>query len=116
MPPTSDQRLKDLERKRDSEGLTKEEANELGRMYAEIEGKPYSNADSGTDPDALDEQPEAWKKQPGDLDDRGDQELHEPESQFHEPSKETARPAGAAAGGLAPEEPEEGRDPRDIGP
>ncbi len=39
-----EQRFEQLERKRDEEGLTDEEANELGQMMAEKEGEPYSNA------------------------------------------------------------------------
>lgn len=40
-------RYEELTAKRDSaEGLTNEEANELGRMLAEREGKPYGNADN----------------------------------------------------------------------
>ena len=38
-------RYEDLTAKRDSEGLSEEEADELGRLMAEREGKPYSNAD-----------------------------------------------------------------------
>jgi hypothetical protein len=39
-------RFEDLIAKRDSEGLTDNEADELGRLIAEQEGKPYSNADN----------------------------------------------------------------------
>jgi hypothetical protein len=38
-------RFEELEHKRDTAGLTDEEANELGRMIAEREGRPYSNRD-----------------------------------------------------------------------
>ena len=39
-------RFDELDRKRvGPEGLTREEADELGRMMAEREGKPYANAD-----------------------------------------------------------------------
>ena len=37
-------RMDQLIEKRSREGLTDEEANELGKLYAEQEGKPYSNA------------------------------------------------------------------------
>jgi hypothetical protein len=37
-------RYEDLIAKRDSEGLTQGEANELGQIIAEREGKPYGNA------------------------------------------------------------------------
>ena len=39
-------RYEDLIAKRDSEGLTDTEADELGRLIAEREGKPYANADN----------------------------------------------------------------------
>jgi hypothetical protein len=39
-----EQRFQTLVRKRDEAGLSDEEANELGRMFAEREGKPYRNA------------------------------------------------------------------------
>jgi hypothetical protein len=38
-------RYEDLIAKRDDEGLSEEEADELGKLIAEREGKPYSNAD-----------------------------------------------------------------------
>jgi hypothetical protein len=39
-----DRRFQELLEKRDTSGLTNEEANELGRMIAERDGQPYSNA------------------------------------------------------------------------
>lgn len=39
-------RYEELLRKRDAEGLTREEADALGEMIAEREGKPYGNADN----------------------------------------------------------------------
>jgi hypothetical protein len=39
-----EQRFQELIRKRDSSGLTDDEANELGREIAERDGVPYSNA------------------------------------------------------------------------
>jgi hypothetical protein len=38
-------RFRELTEKRDGPGLSNEEADELGRMMAEREGKPYGNAD-----------------------------------------------------------------------
>jgi hypothetical protein len=38
-------RYEDLIAKRDSEGLSEDEANELGRLIAQQEGEPYANAD-----------------------------------------------------------------------
>jgi hypothetical protein len=39
-------RYEELLAKRDSEGLTREEADALGKMIAEREGRPYGNADN----------------------------------------------------------------------
>jgi hypothetical protein len=39
-----ERRFQELERKRDSEGLSDEEANELGKMIAERQGQAYGNA------------------------------------------------------------------------
>jgi hypothetical protein len=51
-------RFEELKKKRFEEGLTDEEASELGRMFAEEEGERYSSA--ADRPDA-EETPEAWK-------------------------------------------------------
>ena len=45
-------RFEELEKKKFDVGLTHEEANELGRLLAEREGKPYGNAESRIHPDA----------------------------------------------------------------
>ena len=45
-------RLEELEKKKFEVGLTHEEANELGRLLAERDGKPYSNAEFRIHPDA----------------------------------------------------------------
>jgi hypothetical protein len=42
-------RYRELDRKRRDVGLTDEEANELGRMMAEQENEPYSNAEMESD-------------------------------------------------------------------
>lgn len=97
------QRFQELERKRDTEGLSDEEANELGRMMAEQRGQPYQNADTRQHPDAG---PHAWKTAEG----------VESEEGLQEPPAGTSRPAATEAGGLAAEKPEEGRDTRDPGP
>ncbi len=39
-----DQRFQELVHKRDTSGLTDQEADELGKMLAEREGLPYGNA------------------------------------------------------------------------
>jgi hypothetical protein len=48
-----EERLHELERKRFQGGLSRDEADELGRLMAEKAGKPYSNADERQHPDAL---------------------------------------------------------------
>jgi hypothetical protein len=40
-----EERKQELEEKRFNDGLTHEEAHELGRMMAEAEGKPYASHD-----------------------------------------------------------------------
>jgi hypothetical protein len=47
------QRFEELSTKRFRSGLTREEADELGRMMAEREGKPYGNADDRGDAEEL---------------------------------------------------------------
>lgn len=49
-----EQRFRELERKRDTEGLSDEEADELGRMMAEKEGRGYGNARERPHPEVLD--------------------------------------------------------------
>jgi hypothetical protein len=48
-----ERRLQELEHKRDSSGLTDDEADELGRMIAEREGKPYGNASTRPHPESI---------------------------------------------------------------
>jgi hypothetical protein len=52
-------RFEELSRKRFEAGLSREEADELGRMMAEKEGKPYHNADDLQEPDVRDEERKA---------------------------------------------------------
>jgi hypothetical protein len=47
-----ERRWQELTRKRDTSGLTAQEADELGKMMAEREGKPYSNAAQLEHPEA----------------------------------------------------------------
>jgi hypothetical protein len=49
-----ERRFRELERKRDAEGLSDEEADELGRMMAEKEGRPYANAEDQAHPETPD--------------------------------------------------------------
>jgi len=44
-------RMQELQAKRKAKGLTDEEADELGRLYAEKAGTPYSNARHEPEPD-----------------------------------------------------------------
>jgi hypothetical protein len=46
-----DRRFQELVEKRDTSGLTNEEANELGRLIAEREGQHYSNASDQDHPE-----------------------------------------------------------------
>lgn len=48
-----EQRYDELVRKRDGEGLTEEEANELGRLMAEKEGRPEDYANAERPPDEV---------------------------------------------------------------
>jgi hypothetical protein len=43
--------MEQLKAKRKERGLTDEEADELGRLYAEAAGKPYSNSHHEAGPD-----------------------------------------------------------------
>jgi hypothetical protein len=54
-----EERFTELMKKRDTEGLSDDEANELGRMMAEREGLAYSNASGQDHPEGEpdDEQP-----------------------------------------------------------
>jgi hypothetical protein len=47
-----DERFEELKAKAAGEGLTDEEAAELGRLYAEKSGEPYHDAGSESDTDA----------------------------------------------------------------
>jgi hypothetical protein len=57
MWPMDDRQYQELIDKRDTEGLSDEEANELGRMMAQKEGKPYHSA---LQEQQHDEVPEVW--------------------------------------------------------
>jgi hypothetical protein len=46
------ERYEKLVRKRETGGLTREEADELGRLIAQREGRPYSNADAVEPPES----------------------------------------------------------------
>ncbi len=49
-------RMKELQAKRKTSGLTDEEADELGHLYAEKAGKPYSNARNEPEPEMTHDQ------------------------------------------------------------
>jgi hypothetical protein len=55
-------RFEELKRKAEGEGLTDEEAAELGRLYAEERGEPYQNASSSSDADAIREDKETQER------------------------------------------------------
>jgi hypothetical protein len=52
-----EERMQELDEKRFEDGLTHDEAHELGQMMAEAEGKPYSSHD---DRAGDDQEPAAW--------------------------------------------------------
>jgi hypothetical protein len=52
-------RFEELKRKAAGEGLTDEEAAELGRLYAEERGEPYQDSSSVSDADASSEDQES---------------------------------------------------------
>jgi hypothetical protein len=55
-------RFDELKAKAAGEGLTDEEAAELGRLYAEEAGEPYGNAHSGGDADPSSEDQESEER------------------------------------------------------
>lgn len=55
-------RFEELKRKAAGEGLTDEEAAELGRLYAEERGEPYQDASSSSDADASSEDKESQER------------------------------------------------------
>jgi hypothetical protein len=100
-----EQRFEELSRKRFEEGLTDEEADELGRMMAEREGKPYRSAE---DRPSADDQPMAWDEaaKRGEEESLEEQATPEP-ADDHRPEEERAvgterQPIGPAGSGYAP--------------
>lgn len=55
-------RFEELKRKAAGEGLTDEEAAELGRLYAEHRGEPYQDSSSVSDADASSEEQESQER------------------------------------------------------
>lgn len=55
-------RFEELKRKAADEGLTDEEAAELGRLYAEERGEPYQDSSSVRDADATSEDQESKER------------------------------------------------------
>lgn len=101
-----EERLEELEEKATDEGLSHEEAHELGRMYADAEGKPYSSHDDRPHPD---EDPKAWRAEAQATDDRAGREAGEPDEEAEdlEPEEEravgtTRQPVGPAGSGYVP--------------
>jgi hypothetical protein len=98
-------RFEELKEKRFSEGLTDEEADELGRMMAEAEGKPYS---SHEDREGLDEEPQAWDEAAKQGEESGQDPTATPApADDHQPEEERAvgterQPVPPAGAGYAP--------------
>ena len=57
-----DDRFEELKRKARGEGLTDDEAAELGRLYAEKRGEPYQDSSSVSDADAFAEDQESQER------------------------------------------------------
>ena len=57
-----DKRFEELKAKAAEQGLTDEEADELGRLYAEQGGEPYQDAGSARDADASAEEREGEER------------------------------------------------------
>jgi hypothetical protein len=87
-----EERKRELEKKRFDDGLTHEEANELGRMMAEAEGKPYASHDDRPEGDEESQLDEAAS--PGPSDD------HRPEEERAVGTKR--QPVPPAGSGYAP--------------
>jgi hypothetical protein len=98
-------RFRQLEQKRDAEGLTDEEADELGRLIADREGKPYSNADDQPSPDA---EPKAWEEPVKQGEESDQEEMASPApADDHPPEEERAvgterQPMPATGSGYVP--------------
>ena len=83
-----EQRFEELKEKRFREGLTDEEADELGRLMAESEGKPYSSHEDLSGPD---EEPKAWDEAAKEGEETGQDETATPApADDHRPEEERA--------------------------
>jgi hypothetical protein len=87
-----DERFAELERKRDSEGLTDDEADELGRLMAEREGKPYSNADAVSSSDST---PMAWEEETKREEEEADEGRSLDQTQPSDAERSPVAPAGS---------------------
>ena len=100
-----EERLEELKDKRFDEGLTHEEAHELGKMMAKEEGKPYSSHD---DRPKADEEPTAWDEAAKEGEEGAQDETATPApSDDHQPEEERAvgterQPVGPGVGGYGP--------------
>jgi hypothetical protein len=98
-------RKQELEEKRFEDGLTHDEAHELGKMMAEAEGKPYSSHDDRPD---RDDEPAAWDEAAKEGEEAQQQEPATPgPSDDHAPEEERAvgserQPMPPAGSGYAP--------------
>src|SRR5205823_9312803 len=98
-------RFEELDEKRLDEGLTHEEAHELGKMMAEKEGKSYSSHD---DRPPEEEEPKAWEEAAKEGEESQQEETATPApADDHLPEEERAvgterQPIGPAGSGYAP--------------
>jgi hypothetical protein len=96
--PMEQERLEELEGKRFEEGLTHDEAHELGKMMADKEGKPYSSHDDRAEDE---QEPMAWDEaaKRGEESAQGEEASRVP-SDDHEPEEE--RPVGTERQAVPP--------------
>jgi hypothetical protein len=102
-----EQRFAELERKRDTEGLSNDEANELGRMMAERAGQPYSNASQLRQQE--EQEIEGIDETAKESVEAGSEEVNRPTTDKAGPADADRPPAGTAGSGyLPPAEPRPG--------
>ncbi len=83
----ADDRIQQLEAKAKSEGLTDDEADELGRLYAEKAGEPYANADSAKASGEAAEQEESEERRDVEAGQRAEQEQEADRAQAMPPGE-----------------------------
>jgi hypothetical protein len=93
-----ERRFQELEAKRDTEGLTVDEANELGRMMAERQGKPYGNAETRRETENAEGLDEAAKRG----EEAGQDGVNQPTGDKAEPADADRPVVGTAGSGYVP--------------